>query len=138
MAITYAIAPDQRRIRVYASGIIRAEDLHKFLDGLLEDPGLGPGLRALYDARFAEPDITILQLAEVATKVARVVARGVERIAIVGESTNTIRVSKTFATLARAVGIDVEVFTDLVEAEAYLDAPRADAEGGGSLLRPTE
>jgi hypothetical protein len=138
MAITYAIAPDQRRIRVYASGIIRAEDLHKFLDDLLEDPGLGPGLRALYDARFAEPDITILQLAEVATKVARVVARGVERIAIVGESTNTIRVSKTFATLARAVGIDVEVFTDLEEADAWLDEPREDVADGGSLLRPKE
>jgi hypothetical protein len=116
MAITYAIAPDQRRIRVYASGIIRAEDLHKFLDELLGDPGLVTGLRGLYDARFAEPDITILQLAEVAGKVARVVARGVERIAIVAQSANTIRVSKTFATLARAVGIDVEVFTDLDEA----------------------
>jgi CRP-like cAMP-binding protein len=124
MAITYAISPEERLIRAYASGLIRATDLHPFLDRLLEDPAIVRGMRALYDARFAEPDITILQLAEVAGKVARLVARGIERIAIVAQSANTVRVSKTFAILARAMGIDVEVFTELEEGEAWLDEPR--------------
>jgi hypothetical protein len=123
MSITYSIATEQRLIKAYASGLIRVEDLHALLDGILADPALRGGLRGLYDARFAEPDITILQLSEVASKAARLVARGVERIAIVGESPSTIRVSKTFAVLARALGIDVEVFDDLDSAEAWLDVP---------------
>lgn len=134
MSITFAISPPDRLVRAYASGIIRAEDLHPFLDELLADPAVGPGFRGLYDARFAEPEITILQLAEVATKVTRLVSRGIERIAIVGQSPNTIRVSRTFAVLARALGIDVEVFTELAEAEAWLDEPTGDNAPGQKLL----
>jgi stage II sporulation SpoAA-like protein len=136
VAITYTISPEQRLIRAYASGIVRADDLHSFLDKLLEDPRVAQGLRALYDARFAEPDITILQLAEVAGKAARVVARGVERVAIVAQSANTIRVAKTFAVLAAALGIDVDVFNDLSDAEAWLDEPRAGDPSAGDRLDP--
>jgi hypothetical protein len=126
VSITYSISLEQRLIKAYASGLIRVDDLHSLLDGILADPALRGGLRGLYDARFAEPDITVLQLSEVASKAARLVARGVEKIAIVGQTPHTIRVSKTFAVLARALGIDVEVFTDLEEAEVWLDAPPGD------------
>jgi len=129
MAITYTISPEERLIKVYASGIIRASDLHPFLDTLLADPGLVPGLRGLYDARFAEPDITILQLAEVAAKVRQLINRGLGRIAIVAQSQATYRVSKTFTVLARALGVDVDVFWELEEAEAFL------AEGNGESRR---
>jgi hypothetical protein len=129
VAITYVISAEQRRVRGYASGIIRADDLHKFLDQLLEDPKVVEGMRGLYDARFAEPDITILQIAEVARKVSRVVARGIERVAIVAQSVNTVRVARTFAILARAMGIDVDVFNELEDAERWLDEP---PDGGGN------
>ena len=136
MSITYSISAEQRLIKAYASGIIGVEDLHTLLDAILVDPALRGGLRGLYDARFAEPDITILQLSEIASKVARVVARGVERIAIVGESPNTIRVSKTFAVLARAIGIDVEVFDTLDEAEAWLNTPTDRISSSSETLSP--
>jgi len=136
MSITYAISSGERLIRVYASGIIRADDLHGLLDTLLDDEALTPGLRGLYDSRFAEPDITILQLAEVAAKATRVVARGVDRIAIVGTSPTTIRVARTFAVLARALGIDVEVFTELSDAELWLGEQKGDGTPGQKLLRP--
>ena len=129
MSITYTILPEERLIKAYASGIIRASDLHPFLDTLLADPGLVPGLRGLYDARFAEPDITILQLAEVAAKVRQLINRGLGRIAIVAQSQATYRVSKTFTVLARALGVDVDVFWELEEAEAFL------AEGNGESRR---
>ena len=121
MAITYTISSEERLITARATGIIRAIDLHPFLDTLLADPGLVPGLRAIYDARLAEPDITILQLAEVAAKVRQLINRGLGRIAIVAQSQATYRVSKTFTVLARALGIDVDVFWELEEAEAYLE-----------------
>lgn len=136
MSITYAISTDERLIRAYASGIIQADDLQAFLDALLADPALEPGLRGLYDARFAEPDITILQIAEVAGKVTKLIARGLERIAIVAQSPNTLRVSKTFCVLARAIGIDVEVYTEIGEAERWLNEPRLDSAPGQKLLRP--
>jgi hypothetical protein len=121
MPITYTISREERLIKAYATGVIRADDLHPFLDKLLADPDLGPGLRGLYDASDAAPDITILELAEVARRVLQVVNRGLGRIAIVAKMTGTYRVAKTFSVLARAIGIAAEVFTDDLAAEAWLD-----------------
>jgi hypothetical protein len=78
-------------------------------------------MRGLYDSRFAEPDITILQLAEIAGKALKIIYRGLGKLAIVAESQTTYRVAQTFAVLARAIGIEVEVFTRLPEAEAWLE-----------------
>ena len=128
MAITYTISPEERLIKARATGIIRASDLHPFLDALLADPALVPGLRGLYDARLAEPDITILQLAEVAAKVRHLINRGLGRIAIVAQSQATYRVSKTFTVLARALGIDVDVFWELEEAEAYIEEANGESD----------
>jgi hypothetical protein len=121
MGITYRISRDEQLIRAFATGIISAEDMHRFVDAVLADPDLRPRLRMLYDASEAEPDITILQLAEVAAKVQQLTNRGVGRIAIVVESRASYRMAKTFSVLARALGIDVEVFTELAAAEAWLE-----------------
>src|SRR6476620_8910643 len=122
MPITYTIDREQRRIKAFATGVIRADDLHGLVRSVLSDPGFVPGLRALYDASAAEPDITVLQLAEVAGEVRQLLQRGLGRIAIVAQSPATYRVSKTFTVLARAIGIDVDVFTDSQEAESFLGA----------------
>lgn len=120
MPITYTIAREQRRIDVSATGITRADDLHGLIRSLLADPAFVPRLRALYDARYAEPDITIMQLAEIAGEVRQLLNRGLGRVAIVAESQNTYRVAKTFTVLARAIGINVDVFMELPPAEAWL------------------
>ncbi|MFL5549200.1 MAG: STAS/SEC14 domain-containing protein [Gemmatimonadaceae bacterium] len=120
MPITYAISSDGRFIRASATGVIRAPDLQALVESLLADPGLVPGMRGLYDSRYGEPEITILELAEVANRVRAIMDRGLERIAIVAESQTTYRVAKTFSVLARALGIDVDVFLDLDAAEAWL------------------
>ena len=121
MPITYTISREERLIKAFATGVIRAEDLHPFIDALLADPELAPGLRGLYDASEAAPDITILQLAEVASRVLQLTKLGMGRIAIVAKLRGTYRVAKTFSVLARALSIEVEVFTDLRSAEAWLD-----------------
>jgi hypothetical protein len=120
MPITYSISREKRRINAFATGTIRAEDLHGLIQSLLADPALVPGLRALYDASSAEPDITVLQLAEVAGEVRELLKRGLGRIAIVAQSRATYRVAKTFTVLAQAIGIEVEVFEELEPAEAWL------------------
>ena len=121
MPISYTISRETRLIRAVATGTIRAKDLHKLLDAVLADPELGPGLRGLYDSRYAEPDITVLELADVATKARRLINRGLGRIAIVAESQNTYRIGTIFCVLARALGIDVDVFRDLSSADAWID-----------------
>ena len=121
MAITYTISRAERLIKAFATGIIRADDLHGLINSLLADPGLLPGLRGLYDARYAEPDITVMQIAEVASEARQLLDRGFGRLAIVADSQTTYRVAKTFSILARAVGIDVDVFKELDAAEAWLD-----------------
>ena len=130
MPITYTISREERLIKATATGVIRVDDLNPFLDALLADPDLGPGLRAVYDASDAQPDITILQLADVARKVLQLINRGLGRIALVAHSRATYRVSKTFSVLARALGIDVKVFTELRAAEAWLDSPTGSSDRG--------
>jgi hypothetical protein len=122
MAITYTISSEGRLITAFATGIIRADDLHSLINSLLADPKIGPGMRGLYDARYAEPDITIMQLAEVAGEVRQLQNRGLERIAVVAQSQTTYRVAKTFSIIARAIGIDVDVFRRIDPAQAWLDA----------------
>jgi len=122
MAITYTISREARLVKAFATGITRAADLHGLINSLLADPNMGPGLRGLYDARYAEPDITIMEIAEVAGEVRQLQNRGLERVAIVAQSQTTYRVAKTFSIIARAIGIDVDVFKDLAPAEAWLDA----------------
>lgn len=135
MPITYSISAEERRINAIATGIIRAEDLHGLIRSLLADPAFAPGLRALYDASNAEPDITVLQLAEVAGQVRQLLNRGLGRIAIVAQSQATYRVAKTFTVLAQAIGIDVDVFRELPEAEAWL-AENNDSSGTDEMLLP--
>jgi hypothetical protein len=131
MAITYTISREECLIKAFATGIIRADDLHGLINSLLADPGLLPGLRGLYDARYAEPDITVMQIAEVAREAKQLLDRGFGRLAIVADSQTTYRVAKTFSILARAVGIDVDVFKELDAAEAWLD------EGNGTSGSPS-
>jgi hypothetical protein len=135
MPITYSISAEERRINAIATGIIRVDDLHGLIRSLLADPAFVPGLRALYDASDAEPDITVLQLAEVAGEVRQLLSRGLSRIAIVAHSPATYRVAKTFTVLAQAIGIDVDVFRELPEAEAWL-AENNDSSGTDEMLLP--
>jgi hypothetical protein len=121
MAITYTISREEHLIKAFATGITRADDLHGLINSLLADPKMGPGLRGLYDARYAEPDITIMQIAEVAGRVRELQNRGLERVAVVAQSETTYRVAKTFSILARAIGIDVDVFREIAPAQAWLD-----------------
>jgi hypothetical protein len=127
MAIIYTISREERLIRASATGIIRADDLHGLVRSLLEDAEFHPGLRGLYDSRFGEPDVSIMQLAEVAKEVRELLQRGMGRVALVAGSDTTYRVEKTFAVLARALGVDVEVFRELGEAESWLDESGASA-----------
>jgi hypothetical protein len=125
MAITYKISRNERLIRVSATGIVLSKDMDDFVDALLADRGLEPRLRVLYDAGYSEPDIPILQLAEVAGRLQKLMDRGVLRVAMVAESKTATRMAKTFAVLARALGTDIEVFTDIHSAEAWLHDARA-------------
>jgi hypothetical protein len=121
MALTYTISRDELLIKAFASGIIRADDLHGLIESLLVDPGLLPGIRGIFDARYAEPDITVMQIAEVAGEVRQLQNRGLERFAIVAQSQATYRVAKTFSIIARAIGIDVDVFKEIAAAQAWVD-----------------
>jgi hypothetical protein len=49
MPITYTISREERLLKSYATGVVGVEDLHPFLDALVADPDLVPGLRWLHD-----------------------------------------------------------------------------------------
>src|SRR3982751_949632 len=134
MPVTYRISREERLIRAFATGINRADAFHPPIEGILAPPGLAACLRGVYDSRYAEPDITVMQLAEVANEALQLIARGLGRIALVAHSQTTYRVAKTFSILARAIGIDVDVFTDTEAAEAWLaDDGTSDTPGEKTL-----
>jgi hypothetical protein len=136
MPVVYTISSEDRLIRALATGIIRAADLHGLIRSLLEDPALVPGLRGLYDSRLAEPEITVMELAGIASEARELLNRGLGRIALVAQSRTTYRVEQTFAILARATGIDVDAFLDLADAEAWLrDDPQGPERGEPLLAR---
>jgi hypothetical protein len=118
--ITYAISREERLIRAVARGAIKIADLQGFIKALLKDPDLRPGIRGIYDARDSAPEITVLQLAEIANRIHGLRNYGVGRIALVANSEATLRVSKTFTALAQALGLDVRLFSAMSEAEAWL------------------
>jgi hypothetical protein len=118
--ITYTISREERLIRAVARGAIRIGDLQGFIKSLLKDPDLRPGIRGIYDARDSAPEITVLQLAEIANRIHGLRNYGVGRIALVANSDATLRVSKTFTALAQALGIDVRLFSTMLDAEAWL------------------
>ena len=76
----------------------------------------------------------VLQLAEVAGRVQQLIDRGLLRIAMVADSKVTYRMAKTFAVLARALGIEVEVFTQLRAAEAWLEDANGSSDTGETPL----
>ena len=125
MPISYTISRENRLIKAYATGSIRATEIHELLDAILADPDLGPGLRGLYDARYAKPDLAVIELAEIARKSRQLIKRGLGRIAIVAEYESTYRFSTMFSVLARALGVDVDVFRDLSTADAWLNEREA-------------
>ncbi len=64
---------------------------------------------------------TISRKDRLITSFATGIVRGLGRLAVVAESQTTYRVAKTFLVIARAIGIDVDVFKELAPAEAWLD-----------------
>lgn len=134
MPISCTISREPRLITAIATGIIRPPDLHVSVDSLLDEPALALGPRALFDARDALPETTILELAEVAGKARELMNRGLGRIAIVAESRATQRAAKTFSVLARALGVDVEVFSEISDAEAWLAASNGFSDSGEKPL----
>lgn len=120
MPVIYTIAREENLIRATATGVIRAPDLRGLVETLLADPNVVLGIRALYDSRYGVPDLAVIELAEIATKVRQLLDRGLGRIAIVAIAQLTYTVAKTFVVLAKPLGVEVEVFQSLPQAMTWL------------------
>jgi len=120
MPIVYAISREENLIRATATGVIRAQDLRGLVEALLVDKNVQPGIRALYDSRYGVPDLAIIELAEIAKKVRLLLDRGIGRIAIVALAQLTYTVAKTFAVLAKPLGVEADVFQGLSQAKSWL------------------
>lgn len=120
MPVTYTISREENLIRATATGVIRAPDLRGLVEALLLDPNVVPGIRGLYDSRYGVPDLAVIELAEIARKVRQLIERGLGRVAIVAIAQLTYTVAKTFAVLAKPLGVEVEIFQSLPQAMAWL------------------
>nr|MBA3467061.1 hypothetical protein [Gemmatimonadaceae bacterium] len=94
MPVVYTISREENLIRATATGVIRAPDLRNLVEQLLVDPGVVPGIRALYDSRYGVPDLAIIELAEIAKRVRLLLNRGLGRIAVVAVAQLTYTVAR--------------------------------------------
>ena len=135
MPVVYTISREENLIKATATGVIRAPDLRNLVEQLLVDPGVVPGIRALYDSRYGVPDLAVIELAEIAKRVRLLLNRGLGRIAVVAVAQLTYTVARTFAALGKPLGLEVEVFQSLPQAISWLreDGVRPGSEGGSAL-----
>jgi len=134
MPVVYTISREENLIRATATGVIRAQDLRGLVEALLIDPNVQPGIRALYDSRYGVPDLAVIELAEIATKVRLLLDRGMGRIAIVALAQLTYTVAKTFAVLAKPLGVEADVFQSLSQAKSWLRDGELAAHSGERAL----
>lgn len=123
MPLSYAVSPKEKLVRVSATGAVHSDDLPRFTASLVEDRGIGKGMRFLVEATDVEPDITFTDLRNAAGVLRDLKVKGVESMAIVTDTTHIYALAQVFAVFAPAATVEVKVFREIAEALKWLKNP---------------
>ncbi len=123
MPLSYAISPNEKLVRVSATGAVHSDDIPKFTASLIGDAGIGRGMSFLVEANDVEPDLTFTDLRNAAGALQDLKAKGINTMAIVTDTTHIYALAQVFAVFAPAATVDVKVFRDISEALKWLKNP---------------
>ncbi|HJQ21369.1 MAG TPA: STAS/SEC14 domain-containing protein [Gemmatimonadaceae bacterium] len=108
---------------ISTSGAVTFDEVERLIGDLEADPRLTCGIRVLVDARAVSDVPTTSELRTIAADLGRLVPRGMQRIAVVTESTFVYGIARMFAVFADAVCITVHPFRCMSDATAWLALP---------------
>jgi hypothetical protein len=110
---------------VAAAGDYRSEDLAEAVAGALLDPRFRPGFSLLLDGRFSEAKITTATTEWRVAWLASLRSKGFSArcAVVVREEPHRYGLARMASTLLEMDGVELEVFTDMHEAMAWLDPP---------------
>ncbi len=126
MPLLHTLLPGRRAIFIRATGTVTLEEHEQLVAELMNEPALEEGLPVLIDARGAAASIRPADLPHVLTLTRMLVKRGMDIIAIVTEPGPVRTLARAFELAARAVGVHVNVFDDVVPARVWLQLPAED------------
>jgi hypothetical protein len=119
MGISYGIDGPQRRVYVQGFGTITATELFDTQRQLIEDPAFESTFSQLFDLTQAVTvEISSTQMSALADRTA--FTRGARR-AIVVSRPLLFGLTRMFGLIADAKGGDLEIFSDVIVAERWLD-----------------
>src|SRR5262249_10186765 len=128
---SYRIDPARRRVYVLGTGPITAGQLFETQRQLIQDPSFEATFSQLFDLTGAETvDVSSAQMSALAQRTA--FTRGARRAIVVNRQL-LFGLARMFSLIADAKGGDLEIFSDVVAAEQWLDGDL-----GSTTHRPDE
>ncbi len=118
MPISYRIDPETKIAVVTVQGVVTAQEQREHVARLFADPELRPPFRILSDRREQENIPSTALVRQMARQLAKVERVAGSRLAFVVSRPVQIGMSRVFA--AHATNMEIEVFTDIDRARAWL------------------
>ncbi len=118
MPISYQIDPETKIVVVTIQGVVTAQEQREHVDRLFTDPDLHPPFRILSDRREQEDIPSAKLVRQVARQLASLDRAAGSRLAFVVTRPVQVGMGRVFA--AHASNMEIEVFTDIARARAWL------------------
>lgn len=118
MPISYQIEPGTKIVVVTIQGVVTAQEQSEHVDRMFADPDLQPPLRILSDRREQEDIPSPELIRQTARQLAGIERAAGSRVAFVVTRPVQVGMSRMFAAHAR--NMEIEVFTDVARARAWL------------------
>jgi hypothetical protein len=124
MPFTYTIDPKAGLLLVRAEGVVTQAERVETVMAWMTDPLFRPDLDTICDFSEAQSTPTMAELRELAGLVSRYADYvGNARLAIVASKAITFVVAQEFASMAKRIPLEVQVFSDREEALSWLRPP---------------
>jgi hypothetical protein len=127
MGITYVVDHTRRRVLTRAEGMLTLVDIVAHADAQIRQRF--PSYQELFDATGATTDLTAEQIQAMVLRCHQVFQKEpIGEIAVIATEPVVFGLARMYAILCEQVGVQVEVFRTVAEAEQWLDS-RAGAMG---------
>jgi hypothetical protein len=121
MGITYVVDHARRRVLTRAEGLLTLVDIAAHADA--ETRERSPSYQELFDATGATTDLTAEQVQAMVLRAYQAFQKEpIGEIAIVATEPVVFGLARMYAILCEQVGVTVEVFRTVAEAEQWLDS----------------
>ena len=120
MPLTYSISEPENLILVRPTGTVTSPEVLEFIEELLSDPALKPGMKILSDHTEVKRVMPGTELREIAVRARQLMDRGIARIALVAPNDFLYGIGRMFVSYSEFTNVKVEVFREKEDARRWL------------------